>query len=135
MNILKNKSGDLRLILQLLIFGLLVSVVFGLFMGILWGINKLAYPPEPPAPITAPAPLPRSFIYTDPSALTGFMTSARYDARFEGYEFPIAGSDDYEIVFMIDVFKYPSLDPVSFRVDSYDEAVEFLGKLAGECGL
>lgn len=72
---------------------------------------------------------PSYLIFLDKSAKTGFMTSPGYDARFEGLDYPIAGSDEFDTVYLIDIFKYPSVDPVTFRVDSWDEAVEVLETL------
>lgn len=80
-------------------------------------------PPEP----TKPATEATAYIYTDISAQTGFLNSKDVMARFECLEYPIADSEEYEKVFLIDVYRYPEIDfPVSFRVDTFEEAVEFL---------
>ena len=67
------------------------------------------------------------FIHIDMSAETGYMNSENIMARFEGVEYPIAGSDEMEVVFLVDVFYFPELNaPVTYRVDSFVEARNFL---------
>lgn len=77
----------------------------------------------------------QSIIHIDNSAKTGFLNSESIMAVFNGYEFPIAMSpsdieengQQYKIVYDIRVYSYPVTDIfVPYRVDSFDEAVEFL---------
>jgi uncharacterized membrane protein len=76
---------------------------------------------------------PKGFIYIDESAKTGFMTSERFDATFTGYDYPVAlpeGSEpEFDSVYTITVYRYPSVEGIPYRVDSFDEAVEFLREL------
>lgn len=75
----------------------------------------------------------KPFIHTDPSARTGFLISERVMANFEHVGFQIAGSDDKDNVYRIDVYRYPDTEhPVPYRTDTFEEAVEFLEKLGGQ---
>ncbi len=70
---------------------------------------------------------PSAFIYSDISAQTGFLNSEDVMARFECLEYYIAGDKEPVKDFLIDVYRYPELDnPVSYRCDTFEEAVSFL---------
>ncbi len=68
-----------------------------------------------------------AYIYSDISAQTGFLNSENIMARFECLEYPVAGEEELQQVYLIDVYRYPELDnPVSYRVDTFEEAILFL---------
>lgn len=84
-------------------------------------------------PLASLEQAPTGFIYIDESAKTGFMTSEKFDATFTGYDYPMAlpeGSEpEFDSVYTIIVYRYPSTEGIPHRVDSFEEAVAFLGGL------
>lgn len=67
------------------------------------------------------------FISIDESTGTGFMSCETIEARYETYEFPIAGTDDVITIYDIDIRRYPCLEwTQATRKDSFEEAVDFL---------
>lgn len=105
---------------------LLVIIFVVALTGLGFVLGTIATPQEKQVVTVAPS---NCVTYFDESARTGFLNSESIMARFECLEFPIAGNDEIDTVYLIDIFKYPSLAPITFRVDSWPEAVEFLTAL------
>ncbi len=111
---MNKENRDLVVTFVIIVVAMLIGIVLGYFSG-KSGVEPIAPTDSQPA-----------YIYSDISAQTGFLNSESIMARFECVEYYIAGEKEPVKDFLIDVYRYPELDnPVSYRVDTFEEAVMF----------
>lgn len=72
-------------------------------------------------------------LFLDHEAKTGYLNNRAYMARFETIEYPVAGEQDPQTVCRIDIWAYPSMEPVEYVAASFEKGAEFL-KMLDEAG-
>lgn len=68
-------------------------------------------------------------LFVDHEAQTGYLNNSAYMARFETIEYPVAGEQALQTICRIDIWVYPSTEPVEYVVSSFEKGVELLKML------